>query len=104
MRPAAIVVLGTALATACGASNAPPSDTPRPPEQVYRETCGYCHGANVGPVIRGRQLPPAAVRPIVRQGSNAMPAFRPTEISDSELDALAVWLEASEADPQEQGQ
>ncbi|MXO64822.1 c-type cytochrome [Altericroceibacterium endophyticum] len=77
---------------------------PRPPEQVYAETCGYCHGKNVGPVIRGRNLPAATIKSFVRMGPNAMPAFRQTEITDDELDALATWLQHSEADPEEHGQ
>ena len=76
---------------------------PRPPEQVYSQTCGYCHGANVGPIIRGRSLPAAQVSAIVRSGRNAMPAFRPTEISPAELDALAKWIERGKADPREKG-
>jgi mono/diheme cytochrome c family protein len=76
----------------------------RPPEVVYTKTCGYCHGRNVGPVIRGRALPAAAVTTIVRAGQNGMPAFRPTEITPSELDALGKWIAASKADPKELGQ
>lgn len=77
---------------------------PRSPEQIYAQTCGYCHGVNVGPVIRGRHLPAAVIKSFVRMGPNAMPAFRETEITNEELDALATWLEQSEADPKERGQ
>ncbi len=76
----------------------------RSPEAVYDAVCGYCHGQNVGPVIRGRSLPPEATEYIVRHGQNAMPAFRPTEISPGELKALALWLQKSAADPKEKGQ
>jgi mono/diheme cytochrome c family protein len=65
--------------------------------------CGYCHGKNVGPVIRGRALPADAIKTIVRHGQNGMPAFRPTEITNSELDKLAQWISASKADPKELG-
>lgn len=37
-------------------------------------------------------LTPEAIRTFVRSGLNAMPAFRKTEISDAELDALATYL------------
>ncbi|WP_144095969.1 c-type cytochrome [Croceicoccus sediminis] len=77
---------------------------PRAPEKIYAQTCGYCHGVNVGPVIRGRELPPEVTKAFVRMGPNAMPAFRETEISNEELDALATWLQQSEADPKERGQ
>ena len=39
----------------------------------------------------GRQ-PAAYVKTIVRQGILLMPPFRPSEINDSELDALARYL------------
>ena len=81
-----------------------PSATPRAAVKVYSDTCGYCHGANVGPVIRGRALPADAIRMIVRHGQNGMPAFRPSEISPAELDSLADWIESSRADPKEKGQ
>lgn len=77
---------------------------PRVPEYLYARTCGYCHGHNVGPLIRGRRLPAAVVVAIVRSGNGAMPAFRPTEITDAELAALAAWIEQSQADPREHGQ
>jgi mono/diheme cytochrome c family protein len=76
----------------------------RAPEEIYAKTCGYCHGRNVGPVIRGRALPAEAIVRQVRHGQNGMPAFRPTEITTSELDALAKWISASKADPAEKGQ
>jgi mono/diheme cytochrome c family protein len=76
----------------------------RAPEVVYATTCGYCHGKNVGPVIRGRALPAEAIIRQVRHGQNGMPAFRPTEITKSELDALAKWISTSKADPAEKGQ
>jgi mono/diheme cytochrome c family protein len=75
----------------------------RAPEEIYAKTCGYCHGRNVGPVIRGRALPAEAIVRQVRHGQNGMPAFRPTEITTSELDALAKWISTSKADPKEMG-
>lgn len=76
---------------------------PRAPEVVYDRTCGYCHGHNVGPIIRGRNLPPEAIIHMVRNGMGAMPAFRPTEISDVELANLARWISASKEDSREHG-
>jgi mono/diheme cytochrome c family protein len=76
----------------------------RAPEETYAKTCGYCHGRNVGPVIRGRALPVGAIKAIVRSGRNGMPAFRPTEVTNAELDTLATWISASQADPKEKGQ
>jgi mono/diheme cytochrome c family protein len=82
------------------ASKGPP---PRSPEVIYARTCGYCHGTNVGPIIRGRKLPPEAIAYMVRHGQGAMPAFRPTEITDAELKALSIWISTSKADPKEHG-
>jgi mono/diheme cytochrome c family protein len=76
----------------------------RGPDEIYAKTCGYCHGRNVGPVIRGRALPVDAVKTIVRHGQNGMPAFRPSEITKNELDNLANWISASKTDPKEKGQ
>lgn len=76
----------------------------RPPEVVYAKTCGYCHGRNVGPIILGRALPADTIKYIVRHGQNGMPAFRPTEVKPSELDALATWIEKSTARSGEHGQ
>lgn len=80
------------------------SPEPRAPEAIYARTCGYCHGHNVGPVIRDRNLPPEAIAYMVRRGQGAMPAFRPTEITDTELKALAAWISTSKADSKEHGQ
>ncbi len=76
---------------------------PREPEYLYARTCGYCHGHNIAPIIRGRNLPPAVIESIVRSGMGAMPAFKPTEITNTELEALAEWLSQSEVDPEEHG-
>lgn len=76
----------------------------RTPVEIYAKTCGYCHGRNVGPIILGRALPAESVKYIVRHGQNGMPAFRPTEVKPSELEALAVWVEKSAARKQEHGQ
>jgi mono/diheme cytochrome c family protein len=100
-----ILFAGLALAGAAQAAQKLGEVQPqRSAEHVYASTCGYCHGVNVGPAIRGRAIPAASVEAIVRAGQNAMPAFRPTEISPAELKALAVWIEHSAADPKEKGQ
>lgn len=75
----------------------------RSPQKVYASTCGYCHGTNVGPIILGRKLPADYVQQMVREGRNAMPAFRPTEVSPEELAALSKWIEQAPANPQEKG-
>lgn len=97
-------VVSSLLVTAACANAATPATAPRAPEAVYAKTCGYCHGQHVGPIIRGRGLPPEITKQYVRSGPRSMVAFRPTEISDAELEALAKWLKASKADPKEKGE
>ena len=76
----------------------------RPPAKTYASTCGYCHGTNVGPILLGRKLPVDYIRLMARGGRNGMPAFRPSEITPAELDALAVWISKSPKNPMEHGQ
>ncbi|NKJ44693.1 cytochrome c [Novosphingobium sp. SG720] len=108
-----LIMLAAALQLPAPPAGAQPAQAPqrlgqvqpqRAPAQVYAKVCGYCHGRNVGPIILGRQLPAEAVKYIVRHGQNAMPAFRPTEISPAELDALSQWVSTSPARSEEHGQ
>lgn len=77
---------------------------PRDPQFIYDRTCGYCHGHNIGPIILGRNLPAPVISAIVRSGNGAMPAFKPTEITDAELAALAEWISTADADHTEHGE
>lgn len=97
------VVSSMLVTAACVNASTPPS-APRAPETVYAKSCGYCHGQHVAPIIRGRGLSPEIIKDYVRRGPRGMVAFRPTEISDVELEALAKWLNASKADPKEKGE
>ena len=63
---------------------------------AYARTCAYCHKAEGGaPLLFGRNLTEAYIKAQVRLGPNGMPAFRPTEISDAELKALATMISTS---------
>jgi mono/diheme cytochrome c family protein len=64
---------------------------------VYAKICGYCHDVGVGPVIKGRQLPPEFTTQIVRHGFRAMPAFRSSVIDDQALQALSEYVSKSPA-------
>lgn len=99
---AAGIVIASGAAFAAGQTK--PAYEGRAPQDVYRVTCGYCHGHNVGPLILGRKLPSAAIQTMVRAGRGAMPAFRPTEITNAELVALSQWIEKSKANAKEHGQ
>ena len=61
------------------------------------KVCGYCHEANVGPVITGRNLMPEYISAIVRNGNRAMPAFRESEINDAALAGVAKLVSTSPA-------
>jgi len=64
--------------------------------EVYAKICGYCHeGGKVGPVILGRQLPPAYIHAVVRNGNRAMPPFRFSEIDEESLAKLAEYISKS---------
>lgn len=65
--------------------------------ELYTTVCARCHETRVGPTLLGRALPAAVVQTIVRSGLNGMPAFRPSEISHRELEALARYIEAKGA-------
>ena len=84
----------------------------------YQHSCAPCHGD--GPGDDGRQmlpgtdalrlkyrgelpalleersdLTPEVLRTFVRQGSMAMPPFRPTELTDDEIEDIAAYLAES---------
>jgi mono/diheme cytochrome c family protein len=97
-------IVGLSLAsTAFAAQKLGEYQTERSPEVVYGKVCGYCHGKNVGPIILGRKLDPDMIKAVARQGRNGMPAFRPTEVTKAELDALAAWISKSPARTEEHG-
>lgn len=90
------IAAGTMTKAAIAAPPAPSgafawSDGP----EVYAKVCGYCHEQGVGPVIRGRALPPVYIRNVVRNGSRAMPSFRIAEIDDEALTKLAEYISAN---------
>ena len=69
-------------------------------EHLYQRTCAYCHELGVGPYLKGRKLPSAYFKLRLRAGFRAMPAFKPSEISDKDADILGKWLEESTAGEQ----
>jgi mono/diheme cytochrome c family protein len=84
-------------------------DAARKGQQVYQRWCSPCHapGANMPgtaaleshykgskPAVleERRDLIPAMIKGVVRNGVSVMPRFRKTEISDAELEAVAAYL------------
>jgi mono/diheme cytochrome c family protein len=66
-------------------------------ENVYAKVCGHCHENKVGPVIKGRQLPPAYITAVVRNGFRAMPAFPASFIDDNSLQQVADYISKASA-------
>jgi mono/diheme cytochrome c family protein len=82
-----------------------------PGQRSYLKWCAPCHapgvehpgtnaiaakyeGTRPGALIEQPDLDPELIKAMVRSGISVMPPFRKTELSDSELDALAIWLAA----------
>ena len=78
-------------------------------KQVYEYWCWNCHGEGVGkpgtqaleakykgskPAILDQRtdLTPSITKLFVRKGVSIMPPFRKTEVSDTDLEALAAYL------------
>jgi len=76
--------------------------------QLFRRHCSDCHAPGMnhpgtiqltltrgeanGVLEQRTNLAPDYVKAIVRQGLNAMPAFKPTHVSEKELEAVARYL------------
>jgi hypothetical protein len=73
-----------------------PSASPLPIE-TFRNNCSVCHGDNgeggAGPQLKPLPIPAKEVRIVVREGRGQMPSFAPSQIADSTLEALLVFLE-----------
>ena len=78
-------------------------------ERIYLDKCEYCHGDGVQKggtyVLQARyqdaqpalltertDLAPEYISAVLRTWTNGMAPFRPTEISDTELEALVAFL------------
>ena len=87
-------------------------------QEVFQARCQICHGTIPKDVVPGgippmpgtqalqirykgakpamleqrTDLTPEFVRAIVRNGINSMPSFRPTEVTNSDLDVLGAYL------------
>jgi mono/diheme cytochrome c family protein len=110
----AAIFLFVALATAQVAHSAEPVGASKIGAQdvgrlTYEKWCAPCHapgpdhpgtqaldalykGSKPGALIERSDLTPPIVKQFVRKGVSVMPFFRKTEISDTELDALAAFL------------
>lgn len=92
--PPPAIAAGVLRQPAPRAAAAAPAASVRPESgaEAYGNSCVFCHDTNTGPTLRGRKLAPNYVQFIVRNGSAAMPAFRPSEIDDPTLASLANYV------------
>ena len=88
-------------------------------KRVFERYCTLCHGEGPGadgaPMLPGThaiyikyrgELPPLLqhrsdvtidlVKNVVRNGLASMPPFRPTEVTDSDLEAIVAWFDSVE--------
>lgn len=101
----AVLLLGAGLA-GVGAGHARDM-APAPATRDYASACGTCHdkggfavrvltdrrGARHSLIHQRHNLPPEAIRTIVRNGMGAMPAMSRLEVSDAELTRIIAELE-----------
>ena len=86
------LAIGAMLAGLACLAGAQESPTVGKGQRYYERVCAKCHEAGIGPVIKGRGFPEMTYMVIVRNGFNAMPAFRVTDIDDDTLKDLASYL------------
>lgn len=98
----------TAAPQASAVQAAPAASATLPGKAGFDRWCAECHAPGHGHPgtqqlerIRGvklavleqrTDLTPALVRTFVRNGMNAMPAYRPSEISEIELEQIGAYL------------
>lgn len=107
--PALAVPIDDATDANGNTTTAPENRTAEPGEGTYVHYCADCHDRGPGhpgtmrlaarldqAVLRTRtDLAPDYVKWVVRNGYQMMPPFRPTEITDNELDTLARFVAAA---------
>lgn len=106
---ARVVAVAAFAATFAGAALGQDATAADRGKQVFQYWCAPCHapgprhpgtqaldalykGAKPAPLEQRTDLVPDLTRQFVRNGVSVMPPFRKTEISDTELAALAAYL------------
>lgn len=91
----ALASLAVPVLLASFAAQASTEETWKDGKQVYDKICGYCHetGGDIGPVLSGRNLAPAYITAIVRNGFLAMPAFPASFIDDKALQQVGEYIQ-----------
>jgi mono/diheme cytochrome c family protein len=105
----ALALMGTLVLALSGPAHA--ADTPLSPlqeqgQKLFRNNCFYCHTEKVwGTLSLERRRPggdallekrtdltPEFVKSVVRNGLGSMPAYRRTELTDADVDAIIAYL------------
>lgn len=73
------------------------------PKQMYQLSCAQCHDTGVGPALFGRSLAVDYITYMVRHGRAGMPAFKPSDYSDSDVRQLATWISTQPKPAQTEG-
>ncbi|HEU0035537.1 MAG TPA: cytochrome c [Kofleriaceae bacterium] len=71
-------------------------------QKLFRKFCYQCHpggSAGIGPALNNKPLPEFAIRTQIRKGVGAMPAFPDDWLDDSEVAAIAEYVQALRASP-----
>jgi mono/diheme cytochrome c family protein len=108
-----IAVLVLAAVDTAAAAEPGPTLTPRQEQgrKLYNGSCIYCHGPNVwGTFTLARRLGAdhalleqrtdlvgPYVKTVIRAGLGSMPAFRRTELTDADVDAIVDYLTRANA-------
>jgi mono/diheme cytochrome c family protein len=118
---AAVALLASAAAVAQNAAPAPIRQIDRadvPGRVLFERQCAPCHGTGPGadgaamlpgtamlaakyqgqrpaPLELRADLPAPVLRVFVRRGSGAMPAFRPSELTNAQIDQIADYIAAT---------
>jgi mono/diheme cytochrome c family protein len=115
MKTVTSIAVAVFWASGSGAAHAQSPTTIAIGAATFHHTCAPCHdsgpginGVKVKPAVAALQmkyhgqepaliehrtdLPYSALKAIVRNGTVAMPPFRPTEITDAQIAAVAAYL------------
>jgi (+)-pinoresinol hydroxylase len=101
-----VLALATSLSSDAVAADAPLTAQQEQGKKLYSGTCYYCHSEKVwgtlalerrrGPndalLEKRTDLVPAFVKTVVRNGLGSMPAYRRTELTDADVDAIVAYL------------
>jgi mono/diheme cytochrome c family protein len=96
-----LILLAAALFSASTSGMSAAANGPPKMPYVFEKNCFSCHKEHIqtGPMgifdmrsKAGNPLHEEYIRSNVRFGFNAMPAFRPSEVSAKDLDAIVAYL------------